>query len=100
MASRIRLGFIGANVRSGWASKAHFPALRASLDSELTAVCTTNPASAEEARTSLGAKLAFSDYRAMVAAPDIDAVTVVVRVPSHHALTMAVLDAGNDGHLA
>ena len=41
MADRIRLGFIGANVRATWAAQSHFPALLASPDVELTAVCTT-----------------------------------------------------------
>src|ERR671926_76000 len=81
MAHKIRLGFVGANVRSTWSSQSHFPALLASPDVELTAVCTTKPESAEEARQQLGAKLAFHDFRAMVASPEIDAVAVVVRSP-------------------
>jgi predicted dehydrogenase len=94
MADKIRLGFVGANVRSNWASQSHFPALLASPDIELTAVCTTRPESAEEARRAFGAQLAFHDYRAMVASPEIDAVAVVVRVPSHYEPTRAALEAG------
>jgi predicted dehydrogenase len=52
MADKIRLGFVGANVRSTWASQSHFPALLASPDVELTAVCTTRPESADLARSS------------------------------------------------
>ena len=94
MTNKIRLGFIGANVRSTWASQSHFPALLAHPDVELTAVCTTSPASAEEARKAFGAKLAFHDYRAMVASTEIDAVAVVVRVPSHYETTKAAIEAG------
>ena len=94
MTNKIRLGFVGANVRSTWASQSHFPALLASPDVELTAVCTTRPESAVEAREALGAKLAFHDFRAMVASPEIDAVAVVVRVPSHYAPTKAAIEAG------
>ena len=94
MAHKIRLGFVGANVRSNWASQSHFPALLASPDVELTAVCTTRPESAEEAREALGAKLAFHDFRAMVASPEIDAVAVVVRVPAHYEPTRAAIEAG------
>src|SRR5438093_2655844 len=94
MANRIRLGFIGANVRSNWSPRSHFPALMASPDVELTAVCTTRPESAEEAREAFGAKLAFHDYREMVTSPEIDAVAVVVRVPSHYEPTKAALEAG------
>ena len=94
MMGKIRLGFVGANVRSDWANKSHFPALRASPDMELTAVCTTNPDSAEEARKAFGAKLAFSDYRVMAQSPEIDAMAVVVRAPSHYPPTMAALMGG------
>src|SRR5256886_16345835 len=94
MADKIRLGFVGANVRATWASQSHLPALLASPDVELTAVCTTRPESAEEARQQLGAKLAFDDYRAMLASPEIDAVAVVVRVPAHYEPTRAALEAG------
>jgi predicted dehydrogenase len=94
MAHKIHLGFVGANVHATWASQSHFPALLASPDVELTAVCTTRPESAEEARAALGAKLAFHDVRAMVASPAIDAVVVVVRVPSHYEPTKAAIEAG------
>src|SRR5215831_1688655 len=94
MANKIRLGFVGANVRANWASQSHFPALLSSPDVELTAVCTTRPESAAEAREAFGAKLAFHDFRAMVASPEIDAVAVVVRVPLHYEPTRAALEAG------
>ncbi len=38
--------------------------------------------------------MAFDDFRKMVASPEIDAVAVVVRVPSHYAPTKAALEAG------
>ncbi|MCC6532476.1 MAG: Gfo/Idh/MocA family oxidoreductase [Burkholderiales bacterium] len=94
MTNKLRLGFVGANVRSHWASQSHFPALLASPDVELTAVCTTRPDSADEARKAFGAKLAFHDYRAMVASSAIDAVAVCVRVPLHYAPTKAAIEAG------
>jgi len=94
MPDRIRLGVIGANVGAHWAPRSHFPALAASPDWELTAVCTTKPESAEAARVKYGARLAFHDFRTMVASPEIDAVAVVVRVPSHYDPTRAALEAG------
>lgn len=94
MAARIRLGIIGANVKSHWASRSHFPALLVSEDFEITAVCTTKPESAEAARSHYGAKLAFHDYREMVTSPQVDAVAVVVRVPLHYEPTKAALLAG------
>jgi predicted dehydrogenase len=94
MADKIRLGLIGASVSGTWSSRSHLPAARASSAVELTAVCTTRADSAEAARQAYGARLAFDDYRAMVASPEIDAVAVVVRVPSHYAPTKAALEAG------
>ena len=94
MANKIRLGFVGANVSSTWSSQSHFPALLASPDVKLTAVCTSRPESAEEARQAFGAKLAFHDFRTMVLSPEIDAVAVVVRVPSHYEPTKAAIEAG------
>jgi len=94
MADKIRLGLIGASVRGTWSARSHLPAVRASADVELTAVCTTKADSAEAARRAWGARLAFDDYREMIASPEIDAVAVVVRVPSHYAPTKAALEAG------
>lgn len=94
MADKIRLGLIGASVRGTWSARSHLPALRASGDVELTAVCTTKADSAEAARQAYGAKLAFHDYNTMIASGAIDAVAVVVRVPSHYAPTKAALEAG------
>jgi predicted dehydrogenase len=94
MADKIRLGLIGASVKGTWSARSHLPALKASSTVELTAVCTTKADSAEAARQAYGARLAFDDYRKMIASPEIDAVAVVVRVPSHYAPAKAALEAG------
>ena len=94
MADKIRLGLLGASVTGTWSSRAHFPALKVSQDFELTAVCTSKAESAEASRRAHGARLAFHDYQAMLASPEIDAVAVVVRVPSHYAPTKAAIEAG------
>jgi predicted dehydrogenase len=94
MTNKVRLGLIGASVSGTWSSRSHLPAVRASADVELTAVCTTKPESAEAARKAYGAKLAFHDYNTMVASPEIDAVAVVVRVPSHYGPVKAAIAAG------
>jgi predicted dehydrogenase len=57
-------------------------------------VCTTRADSAEAARQAYGARLAFDDWHKLVTSPEIDAVAVVVRVPSHYAPTKAALEAG------
>ena len=78
MAEKIRLGLIGASIRGTWSARSHLPALQASSDVQLTAVCTTKADSAEAARQAWGARLAFDDYHKMIASPEIDAVAVVV----------------------
>ena len=88
------LGVIGANTQKGWAPRSHLPAIVASPEFELTAVCTTRQESAEESAKKYGARLAFDDYHKMLDHPDIDAVAVVLRVPSHYEPTVAALNAG------
>jgi predicted dehydrogenase len=54
MADKIGLGVIGANIHRGWAPRSHLPALVASPEFELTAVCTTRIESAEESARMFG----------------------------------------------
>ena len=60
----------------------------------MAAVCTAHPETAAASAEKFGARLAFHDYHEMVSHPDIDVVSVVVRVPQHRELTMAALEAG------
>ena len=92
--TKIRLGLIGANIHRGWAPRSHLPALVASPEFELTAVCTTRMESAQESAQLFNAKMAFDNYQEMINHPDIDAVAVVLKVPSHYEPTMAALNAG------
>src|SRR6202035_1532488 len=94
MADKIRLGLIGASVTGTWSARSHLPALQASSDVELTAVCTTRPYRAEVTRWDWCSQMAFDDWRKMTASREIDAVAVVVRVPSHYAPAKAALEAG------
>jgi predicted dehydrogenase len=97
MRSPIRVGIVGATVTvggSGWGARAHVPALRALPEYELKAVCTAHPATALASREAFGTELAFHDFDAMLACPDIDLVSVVTRVPTHHDLVMRALRAG------
>jgi len=93
MSNRVRLGLIGASTSGTWSARAHFPALAANPDIDLIAVCTTKSASAEAARAKYGARLAFDDFRDIAASSDIDAASVVVRVPAHYEPVMAALHA-------
>ena len=91
---KIRLGIIGANVTSGWGPRAHLPAILGLPEFELTAVCTAHRETSEASQKQFGAVHAFHDYREMISHPDVDVVAVVVKVPQHHEMTMAALNAG------
>jgi len=82
MADKIRLGLIGVRVKGTWSARSHLPAVQASSEMELTAVCTTRADSAEAARRAWGARLAFDDWHKMIASPEVDAVAIVLRVPA------------------
>ena len=97
MADRIRVGIVGATVTpggSGWGANAHVPALQALPDYELKAVCTAHAETARASAEKFGAELAFHDFEAMAAHPEVDLVAVVVRVPLHRQLVMAAVEAG------
>src|SRR5712691_942168 len=99
MGTKIRVGIVGATVTpggSGWGANAHVPALHALPDYELLAVCTAHVDTAQASAGAFGAELAFHDFDTMVAQPDVDLVSVVVRVPKHHDLVMTALHAGKN----
>ena len=91
---KIRVGLIGANVQAGWSHRSHIPALLGLPEYELAAVCTAHKKTAEQSAKQFGVPQAYHDYRKMVENPDIDLVTVSVRVPFHHEMVMAALNAG------
>ena len=68
--------------------------MKALPDYELKAVCTAHDETARASAEAFGAELAFHDFDAMVAQPEIDLVVVVVRVPGHTAWSMKALKAG------
>ena len=80
---------VGATVTpggSGWGANAHVPALQTLPNFELKAVCTAHVETARASAEKFGADLAFHDISQMAAHPEIDRVTVVVRVPWHQEL--------------
>src|SRR5512146_2398376 len=92
--SKLRVGIVGASASRGFASIAHIPALRALPQFEIVAVCTTRQETAEAAAAQYGARLAFSDPETLAEHPDVDLVTVSVKVPDHYRPVMAAIEAG------
>lgn len=89
----IGVGIIGANPDRGWASMAHIPALQASPDFHLAAVCTSRMESAKAAAEKFGAPQAFADPAAMAAHPSVDLVVIAVKLPQHFELVSAAIQA-------
>jgi predicted dehydrogenase len=97
MADKIRVGLVGANAETGsWGARAHVPALQTIPDFEIKAICTAHEETAVAAAKAFGADLPFHDYNQMFAHPDVDLVSVAVRVPYHHEIVMAALKAGKN----
>src|SRR5271166_5582791 len=92
--SKIRVGIVGLNPQRGFASIAHVPALRALPEFEIVAVCTTHQNSAEAAARHFGIPLAFADPEKLAQHPDVDLVTVSVKVPDHYRPVIAGIEAG------
>jgi predicted dehydrogenase len=92
--SKIRVGIVGASASRGFASIAHIPALRALPQFEIAAVCTTRQETAEMAARHYGVPLAFADPEKLAQHPDVDLVTVSVKVPDHYRPVTAAIEAG------
>jgi predicted dehydrogenase len=91
---KIRVGITGASMRSGWGRDAHIPAVSALPEFEITAVSTSRQETADETAKNFGIPHAFADPYKMLQHPDVDLVSICVRVPFHHQLGMAALNAG------
>jgi predicted dehydrogenase len=94
MANKIRVGMVGITPNRGFSSIAHMPALQALPEFEVVAVCTTRQDTADAAAKHYGVPLAFADPVKLAQHPDVDLVTVCVKVPDHFTPVMAAIDAG------
>ena len=93
--NRIRVGFIGLNPDSHWASKSHVPALKfLANDFDIVGVANTTYESAKRAAEAFQIPYAFPNAEALINSPEIDLVIVTVKVPYHFELVKAVLESG------
>jgi predicted dehydrogenase len=92
---RFGVGIVGVEPGRSWAARGHIPALRALSESfEIIGVANTNKSSAEAAAAATGLPRAFADVAELVAAPEVDIVTVAVKVPPHLEIVKAAIAAG------
>ncbi|WP_379164167.1 Gfo/Idh/MocA family protein [Paenibacillus sp. sgz5001063] len=89
-----RVGIIGASMNGSWGTAAHLPALQALPNFKVTAISTTRQASADETAERYGIPNAFTDPNELARHPDVDLVTVAVKVPEHDKLVRIALEAG------
>lgn len=90
---KLRVGLIGATVARGWAMASHIPALKGLPGFELAAIATSRQETADAAAKAYGVPLAFANYHEMVRHHGIDIVAVSVKVPLHHDMVVAALEA-------
>jgi len=92
---RFKVGIVGLAPGRSWAARAHIPALRALSESfEIVGVANSSLASAEKAAAATGLPRAFANVAELVATPEIDIVTVAVKVPHHLEIVKAAIGAG------
>jgi predicted dehydrogenase len=90
----IGVGVIGLSATRGWAATAHLPALRAVPGYEVRALSASSPESARAAAAAHGVPVPCADHVELVGRDDVDLVVVTVKVPEHHRLVVAAIDAG------
>jgi predicted dehydrogenase len=81
--NKIRVGIAGINPHRGFASIAHIPALQALPEFKISAVCTTRQDSAGAAARHFGFLWRLPIPGRFAQRPDVDLVTVSVKVPDH-----------------
>ncbi|MGE0775625.1 MAG: Gfo/Idh/MocA family protein [Sphingomonadaceae bacterium] len=95
MTKRFGVGIIGLEPRRSWAATAHLPALAALRDDfELVGVANRTAESSASAAAACGLKRGFASAEDLIASADVHIVTITVKVPHHHRLVAAALDAG------
>lgn len=96
---RIRVGFIGLNPDSHWASMSHFPALQfLDKDFEVIGVANSSLQSSQKTAQAFNLKYAFATPDELINCEEIDLVVVTVKVPYHYELVSAALKAGKNVH--
>lgn len=87
---QINVGVIGL----GWFGEKHCEVLAGLPRAKIHALCTRTPARLTEVAERFGVTRTFTDYRRMLADPELDVVSVVTMWDQHAEPTLAALEAG------
>ncbi|MBD0382975.1 Gfo/Idh/MocA family protein [Paenibacillus sedimenti] len=88
--SKIRVAVIGA----GSISEMHLKSYQNNTDVELYAICDLNETRAGAKADKYGISRVFTDYKELLADPDLDAVSICTWNNSHAPISIAALEAG------
>ncbi len=87
----MRVGLIGCGTV---ALGGHLPALHSHPDIDLVALADVRPDHLQEVGRRYGVQRCYTNYRDLLADPDVEAVTIATPVGSHYAIARAALEAG------
>jgi predicted dehydrogenase len=88
--SKLKIGVVGA----GSISESHLNSYKNNADAEIYAICDLNEERARQKAEKFGASRVFTDYKEMLALPEIDAISVCTWNNSHAPISIAALNAG------
>jgi predicted dehydrogenase len=92
---KLKVGIVGLQPGRSWAARAHVPALNALSDRfEVAGIANSSLASAERAASATGIGRAFASVAELIASPEIDIVSVTVKVAHHLEIVKAAIEAG------
>lgn len=94
MTRQLHVGIIGASADRGWARISHVPAVQQLAGLDLTAVVSGSQSKSEAAAKAFGAKSAYGDAKDLFRDPNVDIVSIAVKVPDHRELVLGALAAG------
>src|SRR5579871_4835451 len=88
---RVRVGVVGAGT---FAEQAHIPGIQVHPQGEVVALCARNRERVAALAARYGVPGVHTDYRELIAQPDIDAVSVATPDVLHAPVALAALEAG------
>ncbi|MCB0109371.1 MAG: Gfo/Idh/MocA family oxidoreductase, partial [Caldilineaceae bacterium] len=90
MKQMIRVGLVGCG---GIAQSQHLPGYLRTENVEIAALCDVNATLLHRVAEQYGVTACYSDYRELLALPDLDAVDICTAPDSHFPIALAAIEA-------